>query len=45
MSILSNNQAVEEVPSGDSTAVCVNICSKCILTYILLFIRSIIKES
>lgn len=44
MSILSNSQAVEEVLSGDSTAVCVNICSKCILTYILLFIHSIIKE-
>ena len=45
MSILSNSLAVKGVLFGDSTAVCVNICSKCILTYILLFIHTIIKES
>ena len=35
MSILSNSLPVKEVLFGDSTAVCVNICSNCILTYIL----------
>ena len=45
MSILSNSLAVKGVLFGDSTAVYVNICSNYILTYILLFIRSIIKES
>ena len=45
MSILSNSLAVKGVLFGDSTAVYVNICSNYILTYILLFIRLIIKES
>lgn len=45
MSILSNSLPVKEVLFGDSTAVYVNICSNCILTYILLFIHTIIKES
>lgn len=45
MSILSNSLAVKGVLFGDSTAVYVNICSNYILTYILLFIRSIIKVS
>lgn len=45
MSILSNSLAVKGVLFGDSTAVYVNICSNYVLTYILLFIRSIIKVS
>lgn len=45
MSILSNSLAVKRVLFGDSTAVYVNICSNYILTYILLFIHTIIKES
>ncbi|SKB29493.1 hypothetical protein SAMN05660349_00374 [Macellibacteroides fermentans] len=45
MSILSNSLAVKGVLFGDSTAVYVNICSNYILTDILLFIHTIIKES
>lgn len=45
MSILSNSLPVKEVLFGDSTAVYVNICSNYILTDILLFIHTIIKES